>query len=65
VTLFVLELFRWNKMSLRPTTWRPIRLGVWHPFGAHDNIFPFIYQTVALFFSFGVPCLTREWVCSL
>jgi hypothetical protein len=51
----LLELMVW------PTVSRPIRLGVGHAFGAHDQIFlfPFFCLTIALFFVLGRP-LWRE-----
>jgi hypothetical protein len=44
-----------------PTVSRPIRLGVGHPFGVHDQIFlfPFFCRTIALIFILGRP-LSRE-----
>jgi hypothetical protein len=33
----------WVELMLWPTVRRPIRLGVGHPFGAHDQIFIFIF----------------------
>jgi hypothetical protein len=40
-----------------PTVSRPIRLGVGHPFGAHDQIllFPFFFRKIALLFVLGRP----------
>jgi hypothetical protein len=49
------------ELMLWPTVNRPIRLGVGHPFGAHDQIFifPFFCRTIALIFILGHP-LWRE-----
>jgi hypothetical protein len=46
---------------LWPMVSRPIHLGVWHAFGAHDQIslFPLFCRTIALLFVLGLP-LWRE-----
>jgi hypothetical protein len=51
----------WVELILWPTINRPIRLGVGHPFGAHDQIFlfPFFCRKIALLFVLGRP-LWRE-----
>jgi hypothetical protein len=48
-------------MMMWPTVNRPIRLGLGHHFGAHDQIFlfPFFCRTIALLFVLGRP-LWRE-----
>jgi hypothetical protein len=51
----------WVELMLWPTASRLIRLGVGHPFGAHDQIllFLFFWRTIALPFVLGRP-LWRE-----
>jgi hypothetical protein len=50
-----------------PTVIRPIRLGVWHPFGANDQIFSFSFLLPDSCFALRLwaPFLTRGRVCNL
>jgi hypothetical protein len=45
------------ELTLRPMVSQPIRLGVGHPFGTHDQIFLFLFfsRTIALLFVLGHP----------
>jgi hypothetical protein len=58
----------WLELMLWPTVSRPIRLGVGHPFGTHDQIFlfPLFWRTVALLFDLGRPLWQEDGsvVCS-
>jgi hypothetical protein len=58
----------WVELMLWPTTSRPIRLGVGHSFGAHDQIFRFHFfcQTTVLLFGLGSPLWRQEGsvICS-
>jgi hypothetical protein len=60
--------FSWVELLLWPTVSRPIRIGVGHPFGAHDQIFlfPFFCRTIALLFVLGRPLWREEGsvICS-
>jgi hypothetical protein len=52
---------RQNKVTLRPTVSRPVRLGVRRPFGTRDQLF---FSTVAVCY-FVAPSLMRGRVCNL
>jgi hypothetical protein len=58
---FLVILMRRVQLMFWPTVSRPMRLGVGHPFGTHDQIlvFPFFYRKIALLFVLGRP-LWRE-----